>query len=69
MPLKKCNPVDERLKSVARLLDGQKMAIVCRDCAGHNKSVEASNSPLICLRMLKIANESGSIPVRMSLPV
>ena len=28
MPLKKCNPVDERLKSVARLLDGQKMAIV-----------------------------------------
>ena len=31
MPWKECKPMDERLKFVARLLDGEKMSVVCRD--------------------------------------
>jgi transposase len=31
MPWKECNQMDERLKFIARLLDGEKMAAVCRD--------------------------------------
>ena len=31
MPWKECQPMDERLKFVARLLDGEKMAVVCRE--------------------------------------
>lgn len=31
MPWKECNPMDERLRFVARLLDGDKMASLCRD--------------------------------------
>lgn len=31
MPWKECNRMDERLRFVARLLDGEKMAIACRD--------------------------------------
>lgn len=31
MPWKECNQMDERLRFVARLLDGEKMAVVCRE--------------------------------------
>ena len=31
MPWKECNQMDERLKFIAQLLDGEKMAAVCRD--------------------------------------
>src|ERR1051326_8200212 len=31
MPWQECNPMDERLKFVARLLDGDKMAELCRE--------------------------------------
>src|SRR4029077_21125170 len=31
MPWKECIPMDERLKFVARLLDGEKMAGLCRE--------------------------------------
>ena len=31
MPWKVCNPMDERLKFIARLLDGEKMAVACRE--------------------------------------
>ena len=31
MPWKACNPMDERLKFIARLLDGEKMAGLCRE--------------------------------------
>ena len=31
MPWRECNRMDERLRFVARLLDGEKMAVVCRD--------------------------------------
>jgi Homeodomain-like domain len=31
MPWKVCKPMDERLKFVARLLDGEKMAVACRE--------------------------------------
>ncbi len=31
MPWKECNRMDERLRLVARLLDGEKMAVVCRE--------------------------------------
>ena len=31
MPWQDCNPMDERLKLVARLLDGEKMAGLCRE--------------------------------------
>ena len=30
MPWKVCKPMDERLKFIARLLDGEKMAVACR---------------------------------------
>src|SRR5713226_4797910 len=30
MPWKECNLMDERLKFIARLLDGEKMAVLCR---------------------------------------
>jgi len=31
MPWKECKPMDERLKFIARLLDGEKMATLCRE--------------------------------------
>jgi putative transposase len=31
MPWKGCNPMDERLKFIARLLDGDQMALLCRE--------------------------------------
>lgn len=31
MPWKECNAMDERLRFVARLLEGEKMAAVCRE--------------------------------------
>ena len=31
MPWKECNHMDERLRFVARLLDGEKMAVLCRE--------------------------------------
>ena len=31
MPWKECNQMDERLKFIARLLDGDKMAVLCRE--------------------------------------
>jgi transposase len=31
MPWKECEPMDERLRFVARLLDGEKMAPLCRE--------------------------------------
>jgi len=31
MPWKECNAMDERVRFVARLLDGEKMTVVCRD--------------------------------------
>lgn len=31
MPWRECNRMDERLRFVARLLDGEKMAVVCRE--------------------------------------
>ena len=30
MPWKACKPMDERLKFIARLLDGEPMAVLCR---------------------------------------
>ena len=31
MPWKECNPMDERLRFIARLLEGEKMAPLCRE--------------------------------------
>ena len=31
MPWKECNAMDERLRLVAKLLDGEKMAVMCRE--------------------------------------
>ena len=31
MPWKECKPMDERLKFIARLLEGEKMAPLCRE--------------------------------------
>jgi putative transposase len=31
MPWNECNRMDERLRFVARLLDGEKMAVLCRE--------------------------------------
>ena len=38
MPWKKCNRMHERLRFVARLLDGKKMAVVCREFAISRKT-------------------------------
>ena len=35
MPWKECHPIDERLKFVARLLDGEKMSPLCREFAAN----------------------------------
>ena len=40
MPWKECNHVDERLKFIARLLAGEKMAVVCREFAVMARSAE-----------------------------
>ncbi len=31
MPWKECQPMDEKLRFVARILDGEKMAALCRE--------------------------------------
>ena len=31
MPWKECKPMDERLRFIARLLEGEKMAVLCRE--------------------------------------
>ena len=31
MPWNECKPMDERLRFIARLLEGEKMALVCRE--------------------------------------
>jgi putative transposase len=31
MPWKECRPMDERLRFIARLLEGEKMAPLCRE--------------------------------------
>jgi transposase len=31
MPWKECKPMDERIRFIARLLEGEKMALLCRD--------------------------------------
>ena len=33
MPWNECKPMDERLRFNARLLEGEKMAPLCRECA------------------------------------
>jgi hypothetical protein len=46
MPWKECNPMDERLKFIARLLDGEKMAGLCRESAsGRKKGSRATRRP------------------------
>ena len=38
MPWKECHVMDERLRFVARLLDGEKMAVVCEECGISRKT-------------------------------
>ena len=38
MPWKECNAMDERVRFVARLLDGEKMAVVCREFGTSRKT-------------------------------
>ena len=47
MPWKECNAMDERLKFVARLLDGEKMAVMCREF-GH------SDKPTLSQRIMGV---------------
>jgi hypothetical protein len=50
MPWQECRKVDERLRFVARLLDGEKMAVLCR------VRVASRNSLTACLtRILTVA--------------
>lgn len=32
MPWRECKPMDERLRFMAHLLEGEKMAVACRQC-------------------------------------
>src|SRR5215813_1463113 len=52
MPWKVCNPMDERLKFVARRLDGEKMAGLCREFGISRKRIRTSD---LCLRRQKLA--------------
>src|ERR1700726_3311449 len=38
MPWKECNSMDERLKFIARLLEGEKMAVLCRQFGSSRKT-------------------------------
>ena len=38
MPWRECHKVDERLRFVARLLEGEKMAVLCREFAVSRKT-------------------------------
>ena len=38
MPWKECNVMDEGVKFVARLLEGEKMAVLCREFAISRKT-------------------------------
>ena len=44
MPWKECHVVDERLRFVARLLDGEKMAGLCREFGISGRLVTRSTS-------------------------
>jgi hypothetical protein len=44
MPWKECNPMDERLKFIARLLDGDKMAQLCREFGISRRPVTRSST-------------------------
>ena len=52
MPWKACKPMDERLKFVARRLDGEKMAGLCREFGISRKRIRTSD---LCLRRQKLA--------------
>ena len=43
MPWKECNQMDERLKFIARLLDGEKMAVLCRQFGISRKTATRSS--------------------------
>ena len=53
MPWKACKPMDERLKFIARVLDGEKMAPLCR---------EFSISRKTGYKILRRYNDSGLQP-------
>ena len=56
MPWKECNQMDERLKFIARLLDGEKMAVLCRQFAALSSLRHCSQqSPLPCHDLLRAA--------------
>ena len=42
MPWKECSVMDERVRFVGRLLDGEKMAALCREFAISRKTVTRS---------------------------
>src|SRR2546423_5499322 len=62
MPWKECNPMDERLKFIARLLDGEKMAGLCREFGisrktgypFHDKTITVTTCGRICFNRQKI---------------
>ena len=60
MPWKECNPMDERLEFVARLLDGEKMAVVCREFGISRKTG---------CRIIDAILISASVPRAAELPV
>jgi hypothetical protein len=55
MPWKECKPMNERLKFVARLLDGEKMSALCR-----------LTSPALCRRPInqKSRRPASTLPKR-----
>jgi hypothetical protein len=44
MPWKECKPMDERLRFTARLLEGEKMAPVCREFGISRESKTATTT-------------------------
>jgi len=47
MPWNECKPMDERLRFIARLLEGEKMAPLCREFGIGS----ASFSPRYCVKL------------------
>ena len=69
MPWRECHKMDERLRFVARLLDGEKMAVLCREFEISRKTASGSDrrgdtgqqdrSGLSCVRHASCPSNGG----------
>jgi hypothetical protein len=63
VPWKECNQMDERLKFIARLLDGEKMTVLCRQFG-----ISRKTGYKILTRDNEIGLEGLDLPLAPALP-